>query len=153
MLAMASLWIIPDALDAPGQIAAAYNGKDLQQIGVARSSRRRQGIANSAAEQKAGNSTLQIGLLDPSALTVRSMTTSVLPTVTRRVRDLHRAARVLVRLGRRPDLHRPLGANWYIRGSSAGRSAPLGALLVSSAGSRCGGSTATRSAAPTATSA
>ena len=34
-----------------------------------------------AEENKAGQSTLQIGLLDPIALTVRSMTTSVLPTV------------------------------------------------------------------------
>ncbi len=39
------------------------------------------GLSRSAAEQKQGNSTLQIGLLDPIALTVRSLTTSVLPTV------------------------------------------------------------------------
>jgi polyferredoxin len=39
------------------------------------------GLAISAAEQKRDNATLQIGLLDPIALAVRSMTTSVLPSV------------------------------------------------------------------------
>ena len=39
------------------------------------------GFAQAAEENKAKKSTLQIGLLDPIALTVRSMTTSVLPTV------------------------------------------------------------------------
>jgi polyferredoxin len=39
------------------------------------------GLTNSIEENKVGSSTLQIGLLDPIALTVRSMTTSILPTV------------------------------------------------------------------------
>ena len=39
------------------------------------------GVTRAAEEHKRSNSSLQIGLLDPIALTVRSMTTSVLPTV------------------------------------------------------------------------
>src|ERR1043166_1990931 len=66
MIAMASLWVVPTALDAPGQIVAAYNGKDLPQAGVARVfAAIGSGIATSAEEHKRGNSTLQIGLLDP----------------------------------------------------------------------------------------
>ena len=36
MIAMASLWIIPTVLDAPGKIVGAYNSKELPQTGVAR---------------------------------------------------------------------------------------------------------------------
>ena len=51
------------------------------------------GIARSAEEHKRTNSTLQIGLLDPIALTVRSMTTSVLPVGAQGDRErLHRAS-------------------------------------------------------------
>src|SRR4051794_33491185 len=82
MLAMASLWIIPTVLDAPSKIFGAYSNKELPQAGIARVfAAIGGGIAESAEEHKRGNSTLQIGLLDPIALMVRSMTTSVLPTV------------------------------------------------------------------------
>ena len=83
MIAMASLWIVPTALDAPGQIWHAYNGAELRQTGRLAGLRggRGRGSPASAEEHKRGNSSLQIGLLDPIALTVRSMTTSVLPTV------------------------------------------------------------------------
>src|SRR4051794_24211999 len=78
MLAMAALWIVPTAWDAPGKIVEAYQGPELKPRGVARVvAAVGTGISRSAAEHKAGNSTLQIGLLDPIALTVRSMTTSV----------------------------------------------------------------------------
>src|SRR5580693_3338522 len=78
MIAMASLWMIPTAIDSPGKIIAAYNGKDLPQKGLGRVfAAIGSGIGQSAEEHKTGNSTLQIGLLDPIALTVRSMTTSV----------------------------------------------------------------------------
>src|SRR5215210_7057268 len=73
MLAMAALWMIPTAWDSPGQIVAAYNGKDLKSTGLARVvASVGTGVATAAAEHKQGNSTLQIGLLDPIALTVRS---------------------------------------------------------------------------------
>ena len=36
MIAMASLWIIPTAIDSPGQIWQAYQGAELQQKGVSR---------------------------------------------------------------------------------------------------------------------
>ena len=68
------------------------------------------GFSVAAEEHKTETSTLQIGLLDPIALTVRSMTTSVLPTVHTATReDLHRASRVHVGLDRRRDLRRPAG--------------------------------------------
>ena len=109
MLAMASLWIIPTVLDAPGKIVAGVPGQGADRRPASRASSRRsaRGSPQSAEEHKRGNSTLQIGLLDPIALTVRSMTTSVLPTVAQGDREhLHRAPRVLAGLGRRPDLHR-----------------------------------------------
>ena len=82
MIAMAGLWIIPTAIDTPGQIWGAYRGAELRQTGFARVvAAVETGIARSAEEHKRSNSTLQIGLLDPIALTVRSMTTSVLPSV------------------------------------------------------------------------
>ena len=36
MIAMASLWMIPTAISAPGKIYGAYTGRDLSQRGVAR---------------------------------------------------------------------------------------------------------------------
>lgn len=110
MLVMASVWIIPTAIDAPGKVIAAYKGpvpvksggmyvltdgstiapgdevpKGLQIAEEAFPKRAftalGMGLSLAAEENKPGNSTLQIGLLDPIALTVRSMTTSVLPTV------------------------------------------------------------------------
>lgn len=110
MLVMASVWIIPTAIDAPGKVIAAYKGpipvksgglyvltdgstiapgdevpkgQQIAEEGLPRRlfSAIGMGVSLAAEENKAGNSTLQIGLLDPIALTVRSMTTSVLPTV------------------------------------------------------------------------
>ena len=106
------------------------------------------------AAEEMGGSTLQIGLLDPIALTVRSMTTSVLPTVHDGDRGVYTEPREywqawvvgLIFFGF-------LIANWYSPGSSAGRSVRSGPCWGSSAGSPSGGSTATRSDAPTATSA
>src|SRR5262249_22682464 len=82
MIAMASLWIIPTAWDTPGKVVEAYNGRELKQTGMTRVvASVGAGISHAVADNKAGKSTLQIGLLDPIALTVRSLTTSVLPTV------------------------------------------------------------------------
>src|SRR5262249_57520611 len=65
-----------------GEIGQGYGGAELRQSGVARVFVAIEtGIARAAEEHKQRNSTLQIGMLDPIALTVRSMTTSVLPTV------------------------------------------------------------------------
>src|SRR3954447_24045152 len=69
MLAMASLWIIPTAWDTPGKVVEAYRGKDLSQTGVSRVfAAVGAGVSAAAAEHKQGNSTLQIGLLDPISL-------------------------------------------------------------------------------------
>src|SRR5271165_4916881 len=82
MIAMAGLWIIPTTIDAPGKIWRGYRSAEMKQSGLSRVfAAVGSGIAQSADEHKLGNSSLQIGLLDPIALTVRSMTTSVLPTV------------------------------------------------------------------------
>ncbi len=117
MLVMASVWIIPTTIDAPGKVIAAYRGviplksggmyvlTDGTKLAPGDELPKRNdaggqpvtfaevplpgrvftaigmGVSLAAEEHKPGNSTLQIGLLDPIALTVRSMTTSVLPTV------------------------------------------------------------------------
>lgn len=88
------------------------------------------GLARSAAEHKEGNSTLQIGLLDPIALTVRSMTTSVLPTVHKATEDVYTEPREywqawvvgLIFVGF-------LVANWWIPRFFCRAVCPLGALL------------------------
>ncbi len=131
MIAMASLWIIPTAIDAPGQILGAYQGAELQQTGVARVvAAVETGIARSAEEHKRTNSTLQIGLLDPIALTVRSMTTSVLPSVHKATESVYTEPREywqawvvgLVFIGF-------LVANWWIPRFFCRVVCPLGALL------------------------
>ena len=154
MIAMASLWIIPTAIDAPGQIWQAYQGAELRQTGVSRVvAAIETGIARSAEEHKRSNSSLQIGLLDPIALTVRSMTTSVLPTVHKATESVYTEPREywqawIVGL----DLHRLPGGQLV---DSAvflpGRLSLWGPCWGSSAGSPSGGSTATRFAAPTVT--
>jgi len=131
MIAMASLWIVPTALDAPRQIWQAYRGAELQQTGVSRVvAAVETGIARAAEEHKRGNSSLQIGLLDPIALTVRSMTTSVLPTVHKATESVYTEPREywqawlvgLIFIGF-------LVANWWIPRFFCRAVCPLGALL------------------------
>src|SRR4051794_36231029 len=131
MIAMASLWMIPTAIDSPGKIWQAYNGAELRQTGVSRVfAAVGSGIARSAEEHKPGNSSLQIGLLDPIALTVRSLTTSVLPTVNKATESVYTEPREywqawivgLIFLGF-------LFANWWIPRFFCRAICPLGALL------------------------
>jgi polyferredoxin len=131
MIAMAGLWVIPTAIDAPGQIWGAYRGAELRQTGVSRIfAAVETGIARSAEEHKRSNSTLQIGLLDPIALTVRSMTTSVLPSVHKATESVYTEPREywqawivgLIFIGF-------LVANWWIPRFFCRVVCPLGALL------------------------
>jgi polyferredoxin len=131
MIAMAALWIIPTTIDAPGQIWQAYRGAELRQTGVSRVfAAVETGIARSAEEHKRFNSSLQIGLLDPIALTVRSMTTSVLPTVHKATESVYTEPREywqawvvgLIFIGF-------LVANWWIPRFFCRAICPLGALL------------------------
>ena len=88
------------------------------------------GSPASAEEHKRGNSTLQIGLLDPIALTVRSMTTSVLPTVHKATESIYTEPREywqawvvgVIFIGF-------LVANWWIPRFFCRAICPLGALL------------------------
>ncbi len=88
------------------------------------------GLARSAEASKINNSSLQIGLLDPIALTVRSMTTSVLPTVHKGTESVYSEGREywfawvvgLIFIGF-------LVANWYIPRFFCRVVCPLGALL------------------------
>jgi polyferredoxin len=88
------------------------------------------GLANAAEERKTGWSTLQIGLLDPIALTVRSMTTSVLPSVHMASESVYTEPREywygwvvgLIFIGL-------LVANWWIPRFFCRVLCPLGALL------------------------
>ncbi len=131
MIAMASLWIIPTAIDAPGNIWQAYQGAELRQTGIARVvAAVETGVARAAEEHKRSNSSLQIGLLDPIALTVRSMTTSVLPTVHKATESVYTEPREywqawivgLIFIGF-------LVANWWIPRFFCRVVCPLGALL------------------------
>src|SRR5262249_33559336 len=82
MIAIAALWVVPTLYHAPGKSVGAYRGDTLKETGPARVvAEVGAGLSESARESKQGNSSLQIGLLAPIALTVRSLTTSVLPTV------------------------------------------------------------------------
>ena len=132
MIAMASLWIIPTAIDAPGQIWRCISGcRTAADRGFSPDSRRsRPGISRAAEEHKRSNSSLQIGLLDPIALTVRSMTTSVLPTVHKATESVYTEPREywqawvvgLIFIGF-------LVANWWIPRFFCRVVCPLGALL------------------------
>ena len=131
MIAMAGLWIIPTTIDAPGKIWQVYHGAELKQSGLSRVfAAVGSGIAQSADEHKLGNSSLQIGLLDPIALTVRSMTTSVLPTVDKATESVYTEPREywqawivgLIFIGF-------LFANWWIPRFFCRAICPLGALL------------------------
>jgi polyferredoxin len=90
-----------------------------------------EGVARSAEAVKSdGNGTLQIGLLDPIALTVRSLTTSVLPTV-------HKTSEVIYTENREYMWGWVVGAifvalllaNWVIPRFFCRVLCPLGALL------------------------
>jgi polyferredoxin len=131
MIAMAGLWIVPTVIDSPGQIWQAYHGAELRQTGVSRvMAAIGTGISRSAEEHKRSNSSLQIGLLDPIALTVRSMTTSVLPTVHKATESVYTEPREywqawivgLIFIGF-------LVANWWIPRFFCRVVCPLGALL------------------------
>ncbi len=131
MIAMASLWLIPTAIEAPGEIWQAYRGAELKQTGLERAfAAVGTGISRAADENKRGNSSLQIGLLDPIALTVRSMTTSVLPTVNKATESVYIEPREywqawivgLIFIGF-------LVANWWIPRFFCRAICPLGALL------------------------
>ncbi len=189
MLAMSSLWMIPTAIDAPGQIVKAYHDHPtvagirpgeaivglfliagiawgavrlielaapflkLPAIGRSRKPATAAlgvvlfagflwagpvrvfdaigtGFAKAAEEHKTGGSTLQIGLLDPIALTVRSMTTSVLPSVQNATEIVYTEPREywqawivgLIFFGF-------LIANWFIPRFFCRAICPLGALL------------------------
>ncbi len=88
------------------------------------------GLGRSATVHKQDNGTLQIGLLDPIALTVRSMTTSVLPSVHKGTEGVYTESREywyawvvgLIFIGF-------LVANWFIPRFFCRAICPLGALL------------------------
>ena len=131
MIAMAGLWIIPTTIDAPGKIWQVYQSAESKHSGLSRVfAAVGSGIAQSADEHKLGNSSLQIGLLDPIALTVRSMTTSVLPTVNKATESVYTEPREywqawivgLIFIGF-------LFANWWIPRFFCRAICPLGALL------------------------
>jgi polyferredoxin len=131
MIVMASLWIIPTLWDAPQQIREAYSSRALKAQGIGRVfAAIGTGLAHSAEQHKAGTSTLQIGLLDPIALTVRSMTTSVLPTAHMATEGVYTEPREywfawvvgLIFIGF-------LVANWWIPRFFCRVVCPLGALL------------------------
>jgi polyferredoxin len=131
MIAMACLWIIPTVVDAPGEVWQAYHGAELKETGVSRVlAAVETGVSRSAEEHKRGNSSLQIGLLDPIALLVRSMTTSILPTVHKATESVYTEPREywqawvvgLVFIGF-------LVANWWIPRFFCRVVCPLGALL------------------------
>jgi polyferredoxin len=119
---------LPTVLLAATGLAFAWGlaqtgpGRALDAVGT--------GLARSAAEAKRDNSTLQIGLLDPIALTVRSMTTSILPTV-------HKASESVYTENREYMWAWVVGvlfiallvANWWIPRFFCRVLCPLGALL------------------------
>jgi polyferredoxin len=131
MIVMASLWILPTLWDAPHQISTAYASKELKGQGFGRVvAAVGMGFARSAEQHKEGMSTLQIGLLDPIALTVRSLTTSVLPTAHMATEGVYTEPREywfawvvgLIFIGL-------LIANWWIPRFFCRALCPLGALL------------------------
>ena len=108
MLAMASLWIIPTALDAPGKIWQAYHGAELKQTGVSRVfaavglGDRPLGRGAQARQQLAPDRPARPDRAD------RPLDDDQRPAH-RPQGDrerLHRAPRVLAGLDRRADLHR-----------------------------------------------
>ncbi len=131
MLAMAGLWIIPTLWYSPYYVMEVYKGPELESSGVMRVvDAVGGGLARSARDHKQGLSSLQIGLLDPIALTVRSMTTSVLPTAHLATEQIYTEPREywfawvvgLIFIGF-------LVANWWIPRFFCRAICPLGALL------------------------
>jgi polyferredoxin len=131
MLVMAALWVVPAVWNAPGQIHRAYNSREITSHGIARvGDAIGTGVSRSVEESRKGHSTLQIGLLDPIALTVRSMTTSVLPAAHMASEGVYTEPREywfawvvgLIFLGF-------LVANWWIPRFFCRAICPLGALL------------------------
>jgi polyferredoxin len=131
MLVMAALWVVPAVWNAPGQIHRAYKSREITSHGIARvGDAIGTGVARSVEESRKGHSTLQIGLLDPIALTVRSMTTSVLPAAHMASEGVYTEPREywfawvvgLIFLGF-------LVANWWIPRFFCRAICPLGALL------------------------
>lgn len=128
MLVMASIWIVPAAWLLPGKILEVHRESGGGPAALAAAVPA--GFARAAAEARAENSTLQIGLLDPIALTVRSMTTSVLPTVHKATESVYTEPREywfgwivgFIFLGL-------LFANWWIPRFFCRVLCPLGALL------------------------
>jgi polyferredoxin len=108
-----------------GTIDVVRRGEHARLVSAARI-----GLAESADEHKVSNGSLQIGLLDPIALTVRSMTTSVLPTVNKATESVYTEPREywqawivgLIFIGF-------LFANWWIPRFFCRAICPLGALL------------------------
>ncbi len=112
MIAMAGLWIIPTAIDSPGQIWQAYQGAELQQTGVSRdwSPRSRPGFARSAEEHKRSNSSSANRPLGPDRADGSLDDHQRASDRTQGDRErLHRAARVLASVDRRSDVHRVSG--------------------------------------------
>ncbi len=131
MIAMASLWIVPTVWEAPGKTVEAFHRPEVAARGLARPFvALATGVAEAAEANKEGNSSLQIGLLDPIALTVRSMTTSVLPSV-------HNASEGVYTEPREYWFAWVVGlifggllvANWWIPRFFCRALCPLGALL------------------------
>lgn len=120
------------ALGGLATVAAVLLGLGIVRAGVPQTlAATRIGFDMAAEEVKSkDNSTLQIGLLDPIALTVRSMTTSVLPTVHKASENVYTEDReymwgwivgvMFVGL---------LVANWWIPRFFCRVLCPLGALL------------------------
>ena len=120
----------PHRLGSPGKISPPTEARICKQTGAARVfAAIGTGISQAAEEHKTGSSTLQIGLLDPIALTVRSMTTSVLPTVHKATESVYTEPREywqawvvgLIFIGL-------LVANWWIPRFFCRALCPLGAL-------------------------
>ncbi|GIW88475.1 MAG: (4Fe-4S)-binding protein [Isosphaeraceae bacterium] len=131
MLVLASIWVIPTLWNAPREIGDAYRGTSLSSTGLARVwDAVGLGLVRAAAAAKHDNATLQIGLLDPIALTVRSMTTAILPSV-------HKASEQVYTENREYMWGWIVGvifigllvANWWIPRFFCRVLCPLGALL------------------------
>ena len=156
MIAMAGLWIIPTTIDAPGKIWQAYRGTELRQTGAVAGLRG--GRTGDCAVGRGAQARQQLASDRPARPDRADGPLDDHQRAAHRPQGdrerLHRAPRVLAGVGRRPDLHRLPGRQLVDSPVLLPGDLPARALCWgSSAGSRSGGSTATRCAAPTATSA